>query len=620
MRFVPADSLIPGMIMARDVISNNTDAFMLKKGVALNEKAIEYIQTQGYMGVYISDLMSADVEPEEVVDQLTIRRGLEAVAKENIGQIINVSADIVAQITSKKDVSVDLFDLRSYDDYTFHHSVNVGVFAVAVGRRMGLKEEDLNLLSLAGICHDLGKSKIDKAIINKPSKLTDEEFQEIKNHPRFSYEILSNNPEIPSVVKQAALLHHENENGSGYPFGKEDKEIPLFAKIIHAVDVYDALTCKRAYKDPFAPVDALEYMNSGKGILFDAKIVDVMHEVIPAYPPGIDVVLSNDEVALVVSHTQNALRPKVKLASTGEIINLDTNPDYKDVTIVKSGIMPADYVGDIDMLNEDRQAVKEIKTKNETVAIIESSSFILNAISDALEEDYKVLTFKDGRSAVAYFANPTNRADIIIADIEMPEMDGLETIGKLKNRSFFNTPVIFLAPNKNKQTFVKCMELGAIDFVLKPANPAYIKDRVDLACHNIRNKVEEKGSATSTKKRVLVVDDSGMALRNMLELLQDTYDVALANSAARAEASIAEKKPDLILLDNNMPECSGEEFFLKLRGAEATKDVPIMFLTSVSDIATVKKLLDLKPDGYMLKSTQKAELLKMIGDILNKKG
>lgn len=617
MRFIPAGSLVPGMIMARDIISNNSAAYMLKKGVALNDKAIDFINSQGYMGVYISDLMSEDVEPEEVVDQQTIRQGLDAVAKENVGQIINVSADIVAQITSKKDVSVDLFDLRSYDDYTFHHSVNVGVFAVAVGRRMGLKTEDLNLLSIAGICHDLGKSRIDKDIINKPGKLTDEEYLEVKNHPRFSFEILSNNPEIPSVVKQAALLHHENENGSGYPFGKEDKDIPLFAKIIHAVDVYDALTCKRSYKDPFAPADALEYLNSGKGVLFDAKIIDIMHEVIPAYPPGIDVVLSNGEVALVISHTQNALRPKVKISSTGKVINLDSDPEYKDVTIVKSGIMPADYVGDIDMLNEDRQAVKEIKSKNETVVVIEPSFVVQNAISEALKDDYKIQTFKDGQSAFSYLSNPANKVDLLITEIEMPDMDGIETVTKLKKSSLFKVPIIFIAANKNKSTFLKCIALGGVDFVLKPVNPAYVKDRVDLAFINIRNNVvNEKGSENSTKKRVLVVDDSGIALRNVMELLEDTYDVALANSAARAEASIEEKIPDLILLDNNMPECSGEELFLKLRSKDATKDVPIVFLTSASDMATVKKLLDLKPDGYLLKSTQQAELLRTINDIL----
>lgn len=602
--------------MARDIISSNSDAFMLKKGVSLNEKAIEYIKTQGYMGVYISDLMSADVEPEEVVDQLTIRKGLEAVESENVGAIINVSAEIVAQITAKNDVSIDLFDLRSYDDYTFHHSVNVGVFAVAVGRKMGLNDEELNLLSTAGICHDLGKSKIDIGIINKPGRLTDEEFQEIKNHPRYSFEILSNNPEVPSVVKQAALMHHENENGSGYPLGKEGRDIPLFAKIIHAVDVYDALTCKRAYKDPFAPVDALEYLNSGRGTLFDSKIVDVILKVIPAYPPGMEVSLSNGEVALVVSHTQNALRPKIKLSSN-ELINLETNPDYKDITIVKSGIMPTDYVGDIDMLNEDRQAVREIKTKAGTVVIVDDSFIILQSMIEALESNYNIVTFQSGFEAVKYFSNPSNHADLLIMDIEMPIMDGITAVKNLKKKGDFNIPVIFLTTDKSRETLLECAKLSATDIVLKPVKPDYIKTRVGIALTNsIESTNNPNSTASSPKKSVMVVDDSGMVLRNMMELLGDTYEVILANSAAKAIIAIEEKKPDLILLDNNMPECSGEELFIRLRGQNSTKDIPIVFLTSVSDIATVKRLLDLKPDGYLLKSTMKADILKTLSNIL----
>ncbi len=619
MRFVPADSLVSGMIMAKDIISSNSDAFMLKKGVALNDKAIEYIKTQGYMGVYISDLMSADVEPEDIVDQQTIRKGLEAVESENVGSIINISAEIVAQITSKQDVSVDLFDLRSFDDYTFHHSVNVGVFAVAVGRKMGLKEEDLNLLSIAGICHDLGKSKVGWDIINKPGKLTDEEFQTIKSHPRFSFEILSENPQVPSIVKQAVLMHHENENGSGYPLGREGKDIPLFAKIIHAVDVYDALTCKRAYKDPFAPVDAFNFLNQGRGTQFDSNIIDVMQTVIPAYPPGIEVSLSNGEVALVISHTQNAFRPKVKLNSTGEVINLDTNPDYKDITIVKSGIMPADYVGDIDMLNEDRQAVREIKTLKGTVAVVDTSFITLNAITDALKDDYSVLTFKSGFEAMTHFSGTGKRADLMISSVEMPMMDGITLAKNLRKLALPNLPVIFMPSNKDRQTLLKCAEAGAVDFIMKPVNPTLLRDRVNVAFANINKDTHSgKTAATEAKKKILVVDDSGMALRTMMEYLEDTYDVALANSASKADEAIDKSIPDLILLDNEMPECSGAEFLQKLRSQPWTKDIPVVFLTSANDFATVKKLLDLKPEGFVLKSTQKAELLKTIKDILNK--
>ena len=486
MRFVPAFSLVSGMVMARDIISNNSSAFMLKKGVVLNDKAIDYIRKNGYMGAYISDALSNDVELEEAVDQQLFRKGIEAVEGENVGSILGVATDIVAQLTAKRDVSIDLFDLRSFDDYTYHHSVNVAVYAVAVGKKLGLKEEELNLLSMAAICHDLGKSKIDKDIINKPGKLTDEEFAQIKSHPRHSFSILYDNPEVPSIVRQAVLYHHENENGSGYPYGKEGKDIPIFAKIIHAVDVYDALTSKRPYKDPFAPADAYQYINNGVKILFDPKVVAVMSEVVPAYPPGIDVILSDGSEALVVGHTANALRPRIKLAATGQIVNLYTDETYKDITIEKSGIMPADYVGDIDMLNEDRSAVKEVTSKNK-ILIVDDNFLLLKATAGILEDKYEVITLQSGLEAIRYIVDGKEaKPDLIIMDVEMPVMNGIATIKNLRKTDGFNIPVMFLTGNANRDTILKCREVGAVDFVVKPANPVYLRERVEMALRYVR--------------------------------------------------------------------------------------------------------------------------------------
>ncbi|MBR4184090.1 MAG: HD domain-containing protein, partial [Lachnospiraceae bacterium] len=189
MRFVPVDSLQIGMILGRDIASS-TKSFMLKRGVTLTDAYIKYLQINGYFGAYISDMTSDEVIYDEVVSHETIEKGITAVAEQNIGAIINVSADMVSQISSKSDISVDLFDLRSFDDYTFHHSVNVAVYAAAVGKKMELPPDELSNLVTAALCHDLGKSRVPEEIINKAGKLTDEEFNLIKSHPQFSYDIL----------------------------------------------------------------------------------------------------------------------------------------------------------------------------------------------------------------------------------------------------------------------------------------------------------------------------------------------------------------------------------------------------------------------------------------------
>ena len=172
MRFVQIDVLQPGMVVGRDIY-NITQSSMLRRGVTLTEKYIEYLKEKGYIGAYISDVFSEDIDIEETIEQSTFQAGAVAVKENNVDAIAGVAVDIVSQMSQASRISVDLLDLRAYDDYTYHHSVNVAVYAVAVGKRMGLSDEKLTLLAQAGVCHDLGKSRIPEEILNKPSRLTD---------------------------------------------------------------------------------------------------------------------------------------------------------------------------------------------------------------------------------------------------------------------------------------------------------------------------------------------------------------------------------------------------------------------------------------------------------------
>ncbi len=479
MRFVPVDSLQTGMILGRDIVSS-AKSFMLKRGISLTDSYIKYLQLNGYFGAYISDMTSEDVIYDEIVDRETVEKGINAVAEQNIGAIINVSADMVSQVSSKTDISVDLFDLRSFDDYTYHHSVNVAVYAAAVGKKMGLPTAELSNLVTAALCHDLGKSRIPEEIINKPGKLTDEEFNLIKSHPQFSYDILYDKNEVPAVVRKAVLMHHENENGSGYPHGVSSEQIPLIAKIIHAVDVYDALTSKRPYKDPYAPSDAFEYMIGGVGLQFDEKVVNVMMTVIPAYPPGIEVYLSNGEKALVIAHTQNAFRPKIKL-SDGKIVDLSTNAEYKDIKITGSDIMPQDYVGDIESLNEDRFVPKE-QTKK--IMIVDDSPLFLQQTKNYLENDkYRFISLSSGIAAKSYIKDK-GCPDLVIMDVEMPVMDGVATVKGIRRMGYTKLPVIFMSSHRDIETVMRCKEAGAAEYIIKPNKTTYLQERVAAVLYN----------------------------------------------------------------------------------------------------------------------------------------
>lgn len=477
MRFVPVSSLQPGMLVARDILGT-TKAFVLKKGIVLTQFYVDYLNEKGYLGAYISDRVSEEVLIEEYVDQDLIGRGLKAVESENVGAIVNLATDIVSDICKRKACSVDLLDLRSFDDYTYHHSVNVGVYAVAVGRKLGLEREELGRLCVAAICHDLGKTLIPLEILNKNGKLTDEEFEVIKTHPRGSFDILSEHHEIPAVVRQAVLMHHENEDGTGYPLGKEDKDIPFFAKILHAVDVYDALTSKRPYKDPFAPASAIEYINSHVGMMFDPAVVEAMNACIPAYPPGIEVTLSDGRNAIVITHSTNALRPKIKLLETEEIVDLCKDPAYKEITIASSGIMPSDYVGDIDVLNEGR--VKNINRKRRVMLVDDEKLSRMVMMKALWGEGYELIECGSGAEAIEYLQN-NPKPDLLLMDIQMPFMDGILAYEKIKNTITRELDVIFVTGYADQQVVLECKRLGAIDFILKPVNPSYLKDRVKLA-------------------------------------------------------------------------------------------------------------------------------------------
>lgn len=482
MRFVPSEELKLGTVIGRDIIFTARKTAMLKKGTVLNERYIEYLQDKGYLGAYVSDDLSNDVQLEETVDQEIFQEGVEAVMDENIEDMLEVSSDIVTDILNKREICTDLIDLRSFDDYTYHHSVNVAVYAVLVGKQMGLKIDDLNLICQAGLLHDLGKSKIPEEILNKPGKLTDDEYKVIQQHAQYSFDIISESFEVSSVVKQAVLCHHENENGSGYPNGKEGSEISILSKIIHAVDVYDALTSKRPYKEPYEPANAFEYMKSGKGIQFNESVVDALIEVIPPYPAGIDIYLSDGQRALVIDHSQNKMRPIIRIVATGETVNLATDDNYKDIKIERSGLIPiGEDQGKIHDLNESRSAVKLLKKK---IYIIDPNRKSRMQIESILENDAHLCVFDSAFDALGY-AKENGAPDLVITEVTMPVMDGITATTKMREATNSTFPIIFITGDNSANTILKARALKKTDYILKPANPVYIKERTYHALYNI---------------------------------------------------------------------------------------------------------------------------------------
>ena len=476
MRFVLSEDLEPGMVVAHDIISPGR-VCMLKKGITLTAEYVAYLQNKGYLGAYIVDAMSDYICVEDPISFTTLTEGLKAVENTDIDGLMMSARQIVADIAKMKELSIDIFDLRAFDDYTYHHSVNVAVYAVAVGMFLGMSEEDLTQLSQAGICHDLGKQKIPIAVINKPGRLTDEEYAEIKKHSKYSYDILEHHPEISAAVKRAVICHHENENGSGYPFGKEGSEVSLMTKILHAVDVYDALITKRPYKDPYSPVEAFDYLMGGIGILFNEEVVEAMTHVIPAYPIGTELKLSTGEAALVVAHSGNPLRPVVRVIADRRLINLDEK-ENASIGIVLEHSAASDNTGEVERLNEQRQAVRE---QIHDIMVVDDSIISLKQTQKILSDgNYRLIPLQSG-AAAANFIRKNGAPDLVIMDIEMPGMDGVKTAAAIRAMGHKDLPMIFLTAKSDKETVLKCREVHAKDYIVKPVRPAYLRARVAIA-------------------------------------------------------------------------------------------------------------------------------------------
>lgn len=249
----------------------------------------------------------------------------------NTDQAKSVVENLVTSCLQNPDAFVNMTRLKDFDDYTFTHSVNVSVLAIAIGKRLGLGVTELQNLGLAGLLHDVGKMKVPEEVLNKPGKLTDEEFAIMKQHPVYSYEVMKNDKKIAPEVIKAALQHHEKSDGTGYPDGLMEKDISKYAKIIAICDVYDAITSNRCYHKGMIAADALKMLFAWSGKHFNEVLVKFFIHLIGVYPAGAVVVLDTNELAVVLkTNKDDGMRPKILIISDKEK-RLLNKPVYFDL-------------------------------------------------------------------------------------------------------------------------------------------------------------------------------------------------------------------------------------------------------------------------------------------------
>ena len=245
--------------------------------------------------------------------------------------------DLVDTVTSNPKGLVQIAGLRSYDEYTYHHSLSVSVLSVAIGQAMNLNPKEIKRLGRTALLHDIGKMMVPHELITKPSALTSAEFASVKRHPvigaRFLKKEYIGNEELWSGVE----FHHEKIDGSGYPNGLRDKDIPLFARIISVADVYDALTSYRPYRDPMRPpANAIELLMSEAGAAFDLGVVQSFVRRIELYPIGSTVQISDKRFGQVINN-RHPMRPTLKILDSKDIVDLSALTNLHLVIIWADG-------------------------------------------------------------------------------------------------------------------------------------------------------------------------------------------------------------------------------------------------------------------------------------------
>ncbi|MGR5058885.1 HD-GYP domain-containing protein [Vibrio rotiferianus] len=230
-----------------------------------------------------------------------------------VNEIESWADDMIESVFIDSDALQCVSALRQKDTYLLEHSVNVACLLVTFGKHLGLNKETLKQLAIGGIIHDVGKIKVDDAVLHKPARLTPEEFEHMKLHQVFAGEIILGVKGLSDVSRDVCLMHHEKLDGNGYPRGLSGDQIPMHGRMSCIVDIYDALTADRVYKKGMSSAEAFKILLSLTPSHLDPDLVYKFINCIGVYPVGSIVQLSDGRVGIVwTSNESQPLKPIVK--------------------------------------------------------------------------------------------------------------------------------------------------------------------------------------------------------------------------------------------------------------------------------------------------------------------
>ncbi len=330
LRRVQVGEHIVGKFAAKTIYGAKGQAPLVRRGARIRATMVGALLRRGVEGIWITDELFPELEVQEAVRQEAVdvtRRCLGDIFKAARGsteptqaqalRLATAIRNLVDEIVQNDDVVANVSHLRAWDNYTFEHSVQVAILSVLVGKHLMMTEDQLVRLGTGAVLHDVGKVMVPQDILQKPSRLTAEEFEIVRQHPRLGWDLVHEGfQNIMPTSSIVVLQHHERLDGSGYPSQLRGDEIYVFSRVVAAADVFDAVRAERNYRPLYTPRRVLQIMQEEAGAKLDASAVQALLQHVAIIPVGEIVRLTNGLLGAVTDlNSGDPLQPVVTVVA-----------------------------------------------------------------------------------------------------------------------------------------------------------------------------------------------------------------------------------------------------------------------------------------------------------------